>query len=302
MNRSPDVDLVLRDYFADDGLTAPDYILDVVEGRISRQPRRGSWRLPWRLRSMNSNLKLLAGAAAAIVLAVVAWQLLPGRTDGPGDRPSATPSPTAAPSPVAIPPLPEGTLTAGTYRLQPRESAPSLSLDATVPAGWIGGPPCCLGGPVGESNGPAGIGLAFLTADDIFSDPCHWNVDGSGPFQPGDVEVGPSVDELAEALAASSAYEATTPTDVTIGGFAGKRVDLELPSGECDTLDGNGVYIVFGGRDGYEYAQGDGSHWQISIVDVAGTRLIAALFSYAGTSAADLSAGQAIVDTLVITP
>ena len=308
MNRTPDVELVLRDYLADDGFTAPDFILDVVEARISRQPQRRSWRLPWRLRSMNTNLKLIAGAAAAIVLAVVAWQLLPGRESGIGNPSSPTPTvaPSAtssvAPSPTAIPPLPEGTLTAGTYRLQPLESAPSLSLDATVPAGWIGGPPCCLGGPVGESNGPAGIGLAFLTADDIFSDPCHWNVDGSGPFQPGDVEVGPSVDELAAALAASSAYEATTPTDVTIGGFAGKRVDLELPSGECDTLDGNGVYLVFGGRDGYEYAQGDGSHWQISIVDVEGTRLIAALFSYAGTSAADLSAGQAIVDSLVITP
>ena len=45
MNRTPDVELVLRDYFADDGLTAPDYVLDVVEGRISRQPQRRSWRL-----------------------------------------------------------------------------------------------------------------------------------------------------------------------------------------------------------------------------------------------------------------
>jgi hypothetical protein len=89
---------------------------------------------------------------------------------------------------------------------------------------------------------------------------------------------------------------------VTIGGFAGKRVDLQLPSGECDTLDGNGVYIVFGGGDRYIYAQGDGSHWQITIVDVDGTRLIAALFWYSDTSAADVSAGQAIVDSLVITP
>jgi hypothetical protein len=40
---------------------------------------------------------------------------------------------------------------------------------------------------VGESNGPAGIGLNFLDADSIFSDPCHWNVDGSGTGQPGDI-------------------------------------------------------------------------------------------------------------------
>ena len=43
MKRSPDVDLVLRDYFAEDGLTAPDYVLDVVERRISRQPQRRMW-------------------------------------------------------------------------------------------------------------------------------------------------------------------------------------------------------------------------------------------------------------------
>ena len=44
MNRQPDVELVLRDYFADDGFTAPDHVLDVVEERIARQPRRPVWR------------------------------------------------------------------------------------------------------------------------------------------------------------------------------------------------------------------------------------------------------------------
>jgi hypothetical protein len=79
-------------------------------------------------------------------------------------------------------------------------------------------------------------------------------------------------------------------------------VDLEVPPGECDTWDGNAIQLVFGGRDGYFYAQGDGSRWQISIIDVAGTRLIAALFSYSETSPADLSAGQSIVESAVITP
>ena len=305
MNRSPDVELVLRDYFADDGLTAPDYVLDTVEGRISRQPQRRTWPFQGRT-NVTTQFKLIAGLAAALIVAVVGWNLLP-RSEGSGGSPTPSSTATTTTSPTAtvaaVPPLPEGVVSAaGTYRLHPLASAPSLSVDATVPAGWIGGPSCCLGGPVGESNGPAGIGLAFMAADSIFSDPCHWDVDGSGPGQPGDIEVGPSVDELATALAANAAYEATTPTDVTIGGFAGKRVDVQLPSGECDTLDGNGVYFVFGGREGHVYAQGDGSNWQVSIVDVDGTRLIAALFSYAGTSAADLSAGQAIIDSLVITP
>jgi hypothetical protein len=315
MNPTPDVELVLRAYLADDGDIAPDRVLEVVADRIARQPRRPASRLPWRP-LMNSYVKLAAGLAAILIVAVVAWQLRPIGDIGnpPSPAPSATapsatapsataPSATAAPSASAPPDLPDGRVSeTGTYRIRPMASAPSLALDLTVPAGWFGGLPSSLGGPVGESNGPSGIGITFLAADSIFSDPCQWNVNGSGPFQPGDVEVGPSVDELATALAASPAYVATTPSDVTIGGFAGKRLEFELPAGDCDTLDGNGVYIVFGARDGYFYAQGDGSHWEVTILDVDGTRLIAALFSYAGTSAADLSAGQEIIDSLVITP
>jgi hypothetical protein len=311
VNRLPDVEPVLRAYLADTGDRAPDRVLVDVAARIALQPRR-----TWRLRGrsvVNTYVKLAAGLAAVLVVAVVGWQLLPrdggqGSQQSPSPTASPTASPPAAPSPtvaatgIAVAGCPEGVLAGGTCRLRPLASAPSLTVDAVVPAGWFGNPPCCLSGPVGEANGPDGIALHFLTADTIFSDPCHWNVNGSGPFQPGDVEVGPSVDELATALAASSAYEATTPVDVTIGGFAGKRVDLQLPPGDCDRLDGNGVYIVFGGPDGYFYAQGDGSDWQVSIVDVDGTRLIVALFSYAGTSAADLSAAQAIIDSLVITP
>ena len=40
MNRQSDVELVLRDYFADDSSVARDHVLDVVEERIARQPRR----------------------------------------------------------------------------------------------------------------------------------------------------------------------------------------------------------------------------------------------------------------------
>jgi len=316
VSRLPDVEFVLRAYLSDTGDAAPDRVLIDVADRIARQPRRRTWRLRGRP-FMTTYAKLAAGLAAVLIVGFVGLQLLPGRggiggqqspAPSPTARPSSTagqsspaPSPAAASCPAGVAPLPDGVVPGGTYCFKPLASAPSLTVNAIVPAGWSGNPPCCLSGPVGESNGPDGIAIHFLNAASIFSDPCHWNVNGSGPGQPGDIKVGPSVDELAAALAGSAAYEATTPTDVTIGGFAGKRVDLQLPSGKCDTLDGNGVYFVFGGREGYIYAQGDGSDWQVTILDVAGTRLIVALFSYAGTSAADLSAAQAIVDSLVIT-
>src|SRR5215211_31621 len=98
MNRTPDVELVLRDYFADDGLTAPDYVLDTVEGRISRQPQRRGW--PFRGRTnVTTQFKLIAGLAAALIVAVVGYSLLPGTT-GPG-TPTTAPTPTAEPTSAA---------------------------------------------------------------------------------------------------------------------------------------------------------------------------------------------------------
>lgn len=255
---------------------------------------------------MSNNVKLVAGAAAAVFLAVVAWQFLPGRPDGPGDIPTATPIPAATLIPSAPPPLAEGILAAGTYRLRPFTSA-TTTIDATVPdGGWLGGPPSAIGGPRGESNGPNGVAVAFLRAQTIHSDPCHWDQDGNGSApDEGDVEVGPTVDDLAEALAGSSAYESTTPVDATLGGFSGKRLELQLApdASGCDTFEGEqNQYFVFGGRDGGQFAQGGANRWQVTIVDVDGTRLIGVLISYAETSGEDLTAAQAILDSVVITP
>ena len=204
-----------------------------------------------------------------------------------------------------MPPIVDGPLPAGTYRLRPFPSG-TMTIDATVPGGgWFGGPPAAIGGPVGESNGPNGVAVAFFNAQTINSDPCHWDKDGSGRApQEGDIEVGPTVDDLAEALAAAP-YESTTPVAATLGGYSGKRLELQLvpdPSG-CDTYDGAGnQYFVFGGREGGQYAQGGANTWQVTIVDVEGTRLIAVLISYAETSSEDLSAAQGIIDSVVITP
>jgi len=260
---------------------------------------------------VNRLLKIGLAAAAVVVIAVVGFQYLDGsNTGGPGvtetPQPTASPAVTPEPSAAVIPPLPEGTLTAGTYRLRP-SSSETMTIDATVPdGGWSGGPPNAIGGPVGESNGPNGLAVAFFKAQTINSDPCHWDKDGSGSAPPeGDIQVGPTVDDLAEALAASSAYDSTTPVEVTLGGFSGKRLDLQIspdPDG-CDNFEGEeNQYFVFGGPEGGQFAQGGANTWQVTIVDVEGTRLIAVLIAYEETSAADLSAAQGILESVVITP
>jgi hypothetical protein len=307
MTGRTNIERILDAYLAPEADRLADRVIDAALADIARTPQRRSWWPAWRSNRMNTYAKLIAAAAAVLVVAVVGYQFLP-RSGGTGGQPTAQPSPTATSSPTAtaIPPLPEGSLTAGTYRLRPFASA-TMTIDATVPdGGWLGGPPNAIGGPRGESNGPNGVFVAFFSAQTINSDPCHWDKDGSGDApQEGDVEVGPTVDDLAEALAGSSAYESTTPVDATLGGFSGKRLELQLtpdPAG-CDSYDGAGnQYFVFGGRDGSLFAQGDANHWQVSILDIDGTRLIVVLVSYEGTSAADLSAAESILASLVIRP
>jgi len=299
MNEHSDLGRVLTTWLEDGPSTMPDRVIDVVADRIGRQRQRRAWPFPGRT-NVTTQFKLIAGLAAVVLVAVVGWNFLP-RSGGFGGQ--ATP--TLTPTPSAPPPLAEGILAAGTYRLQPFSA--TMAIDATVPdGGWIGGPPSAIGGPRGESNGPNGVAVSFLTAQTIHSDPCHWDQDGSGSApDEGDVEVGPTVDELAEALAAGSAYESTTPVDATLGGFSGKRLDLQLspdPAG-CDTFEGEAnKYFVFGGLEGAYFAQGGANRWQITIVDVDGTRLIGVLVSYAETSSEDLSAAQEILDSVVITP
>ena len=243
MKRSPDVDLVLRDYFADDGLTAPDHVLDVVENRISRQTQRRSWRLPWR-NPMSTPFKLAAGLAAVVLVAVVGWQLLPGTTD-PG-------TPTTAPTPS----------------VQPTSAATAVATAAARFPAWY--PPAA----VADANG-AGIltpgshatrafrpGFTFSAPDgwvNAYDEPNYFTLFPDTPANQAEFEraegfaqsigMGPHTSpyffcdslednggataaEMAAAVAANEAIATTGLIDVTIGGLTGKQFDVRF-TGTC---------------------------------------------------------------------
>ncbi|HTK45700.1 MAG TPA: hypothetical protein VL749_10150 [Patescibacteria group bacterium] len=142
MNRSLDVDVVLREYLADDGLTAPDRVLDVVEKRIGGLRQRHAWRLRGRL-LLNTQLKLVAGLAAVIVLALAGYSLLPN--SGIGGQASATPEATPVATPAGGPPgspdayvCEEGTGCAGLLAAgDGRTRQFSVPFTYTTPAGWM---------------------------------------------------------------------------------------------------------------------------------------------------------------------
>lgn len=306
MNRTPDVELVLRDYFADDGLTAPDHVLETVEGRISRQRQRRAWRLLWR-HPMSTPFKLAAGVAAVVLVALVGWQFLPGQQNGFGGQPSPTPptlQPSATPLSSQVVDLPEGLLPGGRYRLQPLGESSSLTIVADIPAGWIGyrAQPA-LTNPEGSNDG---VLIGFMVTDGLYSDPCHWDLDGTGAEgQPGDVGVGPTVDDLVAALKRNTSYTASAATPVTLGQFEGQEVELQLPGDDvirtCDRRPGESTGDYFVIPEGY-YAQGPNSRWHLYIVDVDGIRLITMVSIAEGTSQADIAAAEAIVDSFQISP
>ena len=56
-----------------------------------------------------------------------------------------------------------------------------MTIEATGPDGWVGYPDWAMDGPEPvRADAPTGIGIAFFTANGVYSDPCHWDVKGTG--------------------------------------------------------------------------------------------------------------------------
>ncbi len=225
----------------------------------------------------------------------------PPATSAPVAATSAPKAPaTSGPGPVT------DVLTGGRYLFRPIGDKPSLTVAATGPNGWVGYPSWAMDAPEPvRADAPTGIGIAFFSANGLYSDPCHWDVHGTGEAgMPGDVAVGPSVDDLVTALRANTFYTSSVATPITIDGYAGQELELQLPDDSfttChkdDPADAGGHAFVFSGPG--LYAQGPANRWHLYILDVEGTRLIAAILSYEGTPPADLDLARSVIDTLDI--
>jgi hypothetical protein len=314
MNQRSDIDRLLRHWMDDGPTRMPDRIVDVVADRISAQRQRRSWRLVRRL-LMNPLLKLGAAAAAVLVIALVGWNLMPRDPSiggpSPAKSPTLTPSPTPGSTPMA---LHEGQLLAGRYLVQPFSDLPSLTFTADFPAGWGGLTPVGAIGPRG-SEGPDGIAFGTLRVDGLFSDPCQWDLDGTGnPEQPGDVKIGPGTVDLVQGLQANTAYESSENSwadfpqpEQGLGETVGFSMEVRLPASldiaACDRdIGGDSRYYVFSGPYAGLYAQGDGNIWELAMVELSGTRLIAVLSYFESTPPADLAAGEAILRSLDFKP
>jgi hypothetical protein len=297
---------------------APDRAVEAALLRIQTTPQERDLRIPWRLPKMTTPARVATAAVIGVLAVGGALFILgrPGQTGVGGPGPTSTPTESPTPIPSATPsptgPVGEGPLQAGQHMAKPfappngngvchDPPQPGCSDTArddtirftfTVPDGWASNDSgAAITKPATGIVAPTGMGLLFHRGGWLYSDPCIKVATQELP----DTPVGPSVDDFANALANHPLLDATTPTSISLGGYSGKYVDLQLPSDITCTF---GYYPWAPSMP----AQGPTHRWHLWILDVEGIRVVVQTADFAGTTVSDLAELQAIVDSIQIQP
>lgn len=263
----------------------PDRVLDAVLERVAETPQhRAAWmpgRDPW-----------IAAAAAVLAVAVILGLGLSPVTVRLG-RPDTIP----APPPVPFVPLPAGPIEAGVYSLE-RDFAVELTF--SVPSGWSKfdvGPDhvSIVQNPEGGvyPTPPDGTALGFFVVDNLFADPC---LPGNRMLDP---PVGPTVDDLAQALSSVPAYRASGTQPVVLGGYSGVTMSLDLDVYMCSFRQ----VMLWRTPSGWvRNPQGEEEKNTLWILDVDGTRLVINALHFPGVSAESRAELDRIVASVRIRP
>jgi hypothetical protein len=263
---------------------------------------------------MRSTLNGTFAAIVAVSLLAIAG-CTTGQSSAGGSPAPGLVAPSLAASPVTSPPSPststevlavhDGPLAAGRYRMEfwddcgippaagcsPSPAHDALRMTFTLPDGWAGVGTDSIWLAEKGNSGPDGAGLLFGRGAWLLSDPC---VQPAQPIVP-DIAVGPSADDFASAIADHPLLDATQPVEVTLAGYPGTYIDLQLPAdiSMCELY-----------RPWYPgiYAQGSSHLWHLWILEVDGLRIVVQSTDYPGTSAKHRSELAAIVDSIAIEP
>jgi hypothetical protein len=238
----------------------------------------------------------------------------PGTSSSPMAAPTITASPTTtAPSPsdsprdVADVPADFAPLEPGAYYVQP-ENIP-VRVVFTVPAeGWI----AWIGTakpeqPPGPENRYVGMSIVNVT---------NLVVDGCTDHRAADPPVGPTVNDLAEALASLRPFVVTKPpSDVTTYGYHGQYLELVVPEmrNEAGGEAGAGLFpdctesrlkSWIGPPLSYAYwgYTEPGQHEEFWILDVEDSRLVIEASWSPDSPSEDIAELRAVLDSIVIQP
>lgn len=264
----------------------PDEVRDAIRAQLPSTTQRPAWWPARRFPEMNNFVKLGLAAAGVAVAALLGFNyLVAPNIGGPNiGGPDATPTPTPIP-----PSLPAAeSIDPGTYTF----AGEGLNATITVPAGW---------GNLEQIGVTKGSGETFMVVtfwpfsgdfNEVYSDPCNWSTSIIEP------PVGPTVDDLANALAAQAMRGDAVPTDVAIDGYQGKSLEMSVPTdivlADCD----GGEFRSWSGR----YHQGPGQVDRVYILDVEGEREVIIVHHMPGASEADLAEQQAVFESIDLQP
>jgi hypothetical protein len=226
-------------------------------------------------------IRIALTAAAVLAVAFFSYRLI-ADPSGPGGVPS--PSPTPAPTtPVWVGP---GQIPAGRWAMD--IDPVRVSFDA--PAGWEEN---SVPDVIWHGTSDGRFGFTFVT--NIYAEPCGTRA----PMQP---PIGPTVDDLATALASLPGIPATGPTDITLGGHRGKLVDIDLPetADPCPTADGPNLWTIE--SVGQPAPLEIGARTRVYVLDIEGSRLVIVVVERAAFTPVLRSELQGILDSFAIEP
>jgi hypothetical protein len=284
----------------EEGVTAlPDRVLDAVFDQVpATRQRRALWPAR-RFAQMNVFAKIAAAAVAVVVVAVIGLNVMPRNvTVGGAGGTTPTPSPTAtapsaSPKPGSLTVSSTGPIPMGPGTYTAADPFP-VKLSFTLPAGWGGN----IGGPyavwLAQTQGSGEVGFSILGS--VYADPCHYK----GLLAP---QPGPSVDDLANALANVPGLGSPTPIGATLDRYTGKRLTLTAPASFAGcTLSPDQAYRVWDLPLGATNDLVAGEQDRVWILQVGGQRIVIDTPEPPGQTAATKAEVQAILDSLTIAP
>jgi hypothetical protein len=288
MSTRPDLDRSITEWLvAEVPDRAPERLLEASRERVRITRQRRAWWPAWRVPPMNNTVRIIAASAAVVVLGLIGYQLLfdsnvggppPAPSETPESSPSSTPEPTPSEPIVLVPEM--GGLFAGQYLIT--DVAP-FTITITIPSGWESlGVPAQVWGP--GADRPT---VGYFTLEGIFTDPCD-------PTQ-GFRTVGPTVDELVQALTDDPSLNVEQTSTVTASGFEGTQIAVTGAAVDCGAVEPVWMRTQPGSVDRPRPDAAEPA--QLTILDVAGDRLV---IIATGTTGAESAAVASIVDSTVI--
>jgi hypothetical protein len=253
-----------------------------LEIRSTRQSAALRGWPPLRFPIMNNTMRIALATAVVAVTALLGFNYIVAPNIGsPG---LGDPTPTPTPVPAIFDDQPNGeNLAPGSYLITEIEP---FRITITVPGGWqnVRVPGLVWG---------EGAVLGFWKVDNLFVDPC---IAASGLLDPA---AGPTVEDLVTAFSTVPGVVLTTPTDVTVVGFAGKQIDLRFGGGDSCIGEEPVLWPIGAGSDA-KPAPAPGDVERLWILDVNGDRLVITSSATAGATDEVLAELDAIFESIRI--